>query len=176
MLELNSPGVDAVDGMLDRYVFVRVPADQHDGDGYPRFSLRDDVANTYREVYDKVHEKGGILTSSGGIRSLRAKVNASRSATSFHYSGRALDLYIYSGMVDVETDPYVISRRRAREYRVFARCSKKYNPQADLPEVRTVEHAITYKDRIQGVTVEGHFLDLTAWRNTKRLLSRNRSI
>lgn len=162
VLELNSPGVDSVDGMPDRHVFERVSADQHNGEGYKQFSLRDDVAGAYCEVYEDIHDKGGILTSSGGIRSLRASLNSSRSATSFHYLGRALDLYIYSGMVDVETDPYVISREGERKYRVFARCKKEYNPEANLPDVQTVEHAITYNDRTGGVKVEGRFVDLTA--------------
>ena len=160
-LELNSPGVDAADAMPDRFVFVRVPADKFRNEGYDRLSLRNDIAEQYQQVYDTVHAQGGLLTSSGGIRGLTATVNASRSATSMHYLGRALDLYIYSGMVDPATDACVIVREAARTYRVYGRCNLKNNDQATLPPEKTLENVITYQSRIEGQTVRGHFLDLT---------------
>ena len=168
VLELNSPGVDAlmgtperILGMPDRLIFERVPADRY-GEGYDRLSLRSDVAAAYRKVYDTVRAQGGVMTSSGGLRSLNATVTRSRSAVSFHYLGRALDLFIYSGMVDPETDPYVISREAARSYRVFARCSKDNNPAAELPPSIAVPEVITYQRRTGGPSLTGHFLDLTA--------------
>jgi hypothetical protein len=154
VLELNTPGVDAVDGMPDRYVFERVRADKYE-DGYDRLSLRQDVATAYNEVRDEVCEKGAILTSSAGVRSLHATTTRSRSRTSFHYLGRALDLYIYSGMINVEEDPYVIAREEPRVYRVYARC----DPPA--AEVEEIENAITYDDRKEGETISGSFIDLT---------------
>ena len=160
VLELNSPGVDATDGMPDRFVFERVKADPY-GEGYDRLSLRNDVASEYNEIYGQVHQQGGILTSSGGIRGLKTKVNASRSVTSFHYLGRALDLYIFSGMVDPESDPYVIAREKERAYRIYARCSLDNNSQAELPDEQIIENVITYEDRKEGVEVRGSFLDLT---------------
>ena len=161
VLELNSPGVDAVSGHPDRYVFERVPADQFNGEGYERLSLRQDIASDYIKVYDAVHVAGGLMTSSGGIRSIQANVTQSRSATSFHYLGRALDLYIYSGMVDPEKDAYVVERIEARKYRIHARCSAHWNPDAELPPETTINNAITYKDRTVGASVTGHFLNLT---------------
>jgi hypothetical protein len=88
--------------------WVRVPADKY-RDGYDRFFLREDVAKAYLQVRQKVVEAGGILTSSGARRSLNAKVSASRSATSFHYTGRALDLFVGSGMENRTRDPFVVA-------------------------------------------------------------------
>ncbi|MBW1853978.1 MAG: peptidoglycan-binding protein [Deltaproteobacteria bacterium] len=155
ILELNSPGVDAVDGMPDRFVFERVKADKYQ-EGYGQLSLRNDVASAYNEIYKELHSNGAILTSSGGIRSLHTKVTRSRSTTSFHYLGLALDLYIYSGMVDPENDPYIISREKPSAYRVYARCSN------EKVDEKKIENIITYNDRTKGVTIEGGFFDLTA--------------
>lgn len=161
-IELSSPGFDAMDGTPGRHAFVRVPADGY-GDGYDRVFLRDDVAEAYRKVYDAVHAAGGLMTSSGGRRSLGATVNSTRSAVSMHYLGRAFDLFIYSGMIDPATDPYVVAREDARLYRVYARCSKDVNPDAILPEEIEVAHAITYRgDRTRGQVAAGSLLDLTA--------------
>lgn len=172
MTEISSPGVDAFDSTPDRHTFMRVPADPY-GDGYDRVYLRDDVAEAYRNVYETVHAAGGMLTSSGGKRSLTAHVNSNRSAVSMHYVGRALDLFVYSGMVDPRTDPYVVAREPdvsengethpSRLYRVYARCSTDNNPDAQLPEEMEVTNAIKYSgDRTKGETVSGHLLDLTA--------------
>lgn len=169
VLELNSPGVDALMGtperllgMPDRLVFERVPADRYNGQGYDRLSLRADVAEKYRQIYDAVRHQGGLMTSSGGIRSLQATQTRSRSATSFHYLGRALDLFIYSGMVDPAVDPYVVSREEERLFRVFARCSTAWNADAELPAKIEVPNVITYAERREGVSVTDHFIDLTA--------------
>ena len=162
-LELDAPPADSLRGGLPkRFTFERVPADAYD-QGYSRLSLRNDAAGEYRELYDAVHRSGGILTSSGGLRSLDATVTRSRSATSFHYLGRALDLYLYSGMVDPDRDPYVIERVAPRKYVVWARCSTAGAPDAELPTKKPIEHAITYNNRVEGSTTQpDHFLNLTA--------------
>jgi hypothetical protein len=160
-VELTSPGESAVDGMPDRFVFIRVEADKWNNEGYNRLSLRSDAAEAYNLVRKKVLAAGGLLTSSGGIRSLHATVNASRSVTSMHYLGRAFDLYLYSGMVNTEEDPYVLTREKERTYRIWARCRKKKG--AKLPKQRTVENVMTYEKRLgEADPVTGHFLDLTA--------------
>jgi len=153
-MEVSMPNVDATDGMPDRMVFERVPADAYH-EGYDQLSLRNDAASDYRKVYDIVKSKGGMMTSSGAIRSLKAEANRSRSATSFHYLGLAFDLFIYSGMVDPKSDPYVIDRVAPREYVVYARCNKKH------AETDKVEHAITYADKKPGTPVEGNFINLS---------------
>ncbi|MGB1238469.1 MAG: peptidoglycan-binding domain-containing protein, partial [Pseudomonadales bacterium] len=132
--------------------WVRVPADSY-RQGYNRFFLRSDVAAAYLEVRQKVLKKGGLLTSSGARRSLNASVNPSRSATSFHYTGRALDLFVGSAMENTARDPYVVCADEDRFWRVFAR--------AERGEQMTLQ-ALTYGSRKRARQVQGRFIDLTA--------------
>ncbi len=96
---------------------------------------------------------GGKLTSSGARRMLNARVSPGRSATSFHYTGRALDLHVGSGMERPGRDPYVITRDGERYWRVYARASEG--------EAMELE-AISYRNRHRGRKVSGNFIDLTA--------------
>jgi hypothetical protein len=132
--------------------WVRVPADAY-RDGYDHFLLREDVAAAYLRVREVVREAGGLLTSSGARRSLNASVGASRSATSFHYTGRALDLYVGSGMENRGRDPYLVTADGERTWRVYAR--------AEGGEPMELE-AVTYGSRRRGRPISGRFLDLTA--------------
>ncbi len=88
--------------------FVTVPADRI-GQGYGNFTLRADLAESYAVAHAQVKALGGILTSSGAVRSLREPATPGRSKTSLHYTGRALDLFIYTGMQGA-TDPYMVTR------------------------------------------------------------------
>ena len=156
-LELHSPGVDSVTASTEqlpeeRLPFVRVPADTY-RDGYDRFFLRADVAEAYLRVREKVVEAGGKVTSSGARRLLTARVNPSRSATSFHYTGCALDLHVGSGMESPGRDPFVIANDGDRYWRVYARAPGGENMQID---------AITYRSRKNSRKIKGQFLDLTA--------------
>lgn len=140
--------------------------------GYDRFMLRSDVAEAYNMVRLEALKKGAILTSSGGIRGLKARVNANRSAVSFHYLGRALDLFVYSAMVNPETDPYVVTwdDKSERFFTVYARCKEDWdlnplsgNIQVDLPQETELKNVVTYKNRRAGelLTVKGRFIHLT---------------
>ena len=104
LLEQQATRVDAVTAQESRLPFVRVPADTY-RDGYDRFLMRSDAAEAYLRVREKVVEAGGLITSSGARRALTAKVSSGRSATSFHYTGRALDLQVGSGMEVRGRDP-----------------------------------------------------------------------
>lgn len=161
-LELDSPGADALIAGVDRFHLERMAAEAHQGDGYTRVSLRADAAQAYGKVHDTLRAQGGKLTSSGGIRNLNATVSSNRSPTSFHYTGRALDLYIYSGMVDPETDPYVLEYEGDRRFRVWARCVAEQGQHVELPEQCRIHNVMTYRDQSGDRTVSGHFLDLTA--------------
>jgi hypothetical protein len=154
-LGLQSPGVDAFDAASDRLTFVRVPADVYK-QGYGHLYLRSDVAERYQAVYDAVSGRGAKLTSSGGRRWLDTPVTSGRSATSFHYTGRALDLFLYSGMVNPKVDPYVVVREEPSLYRVYARCRDSE------AELATLDRVVTYSKRDGSLTAEGAFLDLTA--------------
>lgn len=151
-IELNSPGPDAADGLDERLPFVRADADAY-GEGYDRLYLRADVAEAYNRVRKEVIEAGGILTSSGGRRALSTPVNSSRSATSFHYLGRALDLFVGSGMENPKKDPFVIEPLADRRFRVYVRIK-----QGEKREI----NAVSYHKRDKPVTVSGKFMDLTA--------------
>ena len=131
--------------------WVRVPADKY-RDGYDRFFLREDVAEAYLKVRNIVVEAGGKLTSSGARRSLNADVGASRSATSFHYTGRALDLHLGSGMENRAKDPFVVAADGERLWRVYAR--------ADGGQPMEI-NAVTYGSRNKGQPTSGKFIDVT---------------
>lgn len=143
---INDRGIEP-----ERMEWVRVPADKY-RDGFDRFLLREDAAESYIKVRERVIEAGGVLTSSGARRALDAHVGASRSATSFHYTGRALDLFVGSGMENRARDPFVVTSDDDRYWRVFAK--------ADGGEQMELS-AVTYGSRNQGKSVSGRFIDLT---------------
>ena len=161
-LELESPGPDALATEGVRFRVERMPADPFKGEGYSQVSLRADAAEAYRKVYDAVQRHGGLMTSSGGMRSLHATVTRNRSPSSFHYLGRALDLYLYSGMVDPNVDAYVVELVEPRRFRVWARCAPREGEETDLPAERTIKKVVTYSDRRGRGQIKGSFLDLTA--------------
>ena len=83
-----------------------VAADHLPG-GFSDFRVREDLADSYRRVLARARVLGGVVTSSGGLRDLHEPATAGRSRTSLHYTGRAIDLYIESGMRTTR-DPYAI--------------------------------------------------------------------
>jgi hypothetical protein len=154
-LALDSPGADNVEQTPARLKFEPSPAHAYK-QGYARVWLRSDTAARYRKVYESADSVGAKLTSSGGKRDLNAPVSAGRSVTSFHYSGRALDLFLYSGMVNPATDPYVVVRDgEPLLHRVYARCNEGSGSKLTLTSV------VTYANRKGSLTAEGHFIDLT---------------
>ena len=154
LVEGRLPGGESFDEAPGRLAFVSVPADEYE-QGYGRLWLRSDVAEAYERVLAAVHARGGILTSSGGKRWLSADVGPNRAATSFHYTGRALDLFLYSGMVNPNSDPYVVVREPDRYHRVYARC----RPEA--ADVQHLEGVVTYRVRDGSLSADGAFFDLT---------------
>lgn len=94
--------------------FKRVSADKYERkklslEGLSSFTVAAVSEPNLSEAFAEIRGLGGVVTSSGGLRDLKAPVDkAARSATSFHYTGRAIDLYIYSGMIAPETDAYVV--------------------------------------------------------------------
>ncbi len=128
------------------------PADPY-MDGYDSFRLREDVARAYTKVYKVIKKSGGIIPSSGGIRSLWAKVSSGRSATSFHYTGRALDIHIYSAMKNPRTDPLVVTKESGNKWLVYAK--------GDKGDKLTLEGIKWAKGKAGAVKVSGRFINLT---------------
>jgi hypothetical protein len=160
-IEQNSPGVSSTDGNPERLAFVRVAADKH-GEGYDRFWLRSDVVDAYNAVRKDVNLRGGFITSSGARRSLNAHVSYNRSATSFHYTGRAIDLFVWSALVDPKTDPYVVQleNKEERRLRVWARC--KPDAEVAVDEITLGDILVQGEPNFQTRhSVTGHFYDLT---------------
>lgn len=134
---------------------VVMPADQYQS-GYNSFRLRADAAYWYKLMYNELKVAGALITSSGADRSLDANVGAARSPTSMHYIATAFDLYIYSGMIKPETDPYVVEKD-GDKWRVWARCTDGKG------ELRTIANPVTYRRRKgTGVAVKDWFVDFTA--------------
>ena len=133
----------------------RVPADRYK-DGYTSFTLREDAAQAYQQVYDVVKGAGGIIPSSGAKRELSASVGEGRSKTSFHYTGRALDIMIGSAMQNPKTDPLVVESDivNGRQYwRVFVK--------ADGGEPMNLKGVKWSKNSITSQNVSDNFIDLT---------------
>jgi hypothetical protein len=87
---------------------ARVPADPW-GDGYDLFRIRADLVDGYTSVRQRIVAGGGIVTSSGGLRAVTEPATPGRSKTSLHYTARAIDLNVSSGMQARRT-PYVVVR------------------------------------------------------------------
>jgi hypothetical protein len=139
--------------------WVNVPADRQ-GDGFDKQQIRSDFEEDYQGAYQEVKSfKGGILTSSGGKRELSAPVTAGRSPTSLHYLGRALDLYIYTGMKS-KNDKYVIVRDGGTGehplWRVYCRVEDGKVP------IQTLKGSIWVKGRDPAeFTIAGRFISIT---------------
>lgn len=136
-------------------------AKKYNGEGYTSFRLREDVAEALGRAQEDLVDLGGHLTSSGGVRSLRARVNANRSATSLHYTGRAFDLFLYSGMVKPHEDPFVVTRDpdHDRKFIVWARCDDGYPMQLDAVTYEKADRSTGYPQVI--VPVDGTFINFT---------------
>jgi len=136
-----------------RLGWAQIDCDKH-GEGYDRTSLREDVAKHFTAMRDEAHEEGAVVTSSGGKRVLSSGGGKAQSTKSLHYVGLAHDLFVYSGMVDPETDPYVIVRDGTRHWRVFARCAD------DKGMPMTLDGCVHKTQKTK--KVKGHFIDFTA--------------
>jgi hypothetical protein len=134
---------------------------KYKGEGYTSLRIRQDAGAAYQRVMDIVHDHGGYVTSSGGLRSLTAKVNPNRSATSLHYTGLALDLFLYSGMVSPHEDPFVVTRDPddSRKFVVWVRCPDGAPHVLDAVTYAKAPRNTGYPQVI--VPVRGNFLNFT---------------
>lgn len=88
--------------------FTKITADKL-GDGFGATSIRADLKSEYNDAMATIKALGGVLTSSGAVRELSAEASAGRSQTSFHYTGRAFDVWIGTGMQGLK-DRYLVQR------------------------------------------------------------------
>jgi hypothetical protein len=88
--------------------FTKILADKL-GDGFGTTSLRADLKSEYNDAMATIKALGGVLTSSGAVRELSAEASAGRSQTSFHYTGRAFDVWIGTGMQSTK-DRYLVQQ------------------------------------------------------------------
>lgn len=113
--------------------WVKCPADRVEGyAGYSRLTLRQDAAEAYKSLYAAVRDRGGVVTTAGGRRSLRVKKKKSTSTKSFHYVGRAFDLAIPTGLLDPYKDPYIIQYVGDRKWLVWCRTDDPSIPEITI--------------------------------------------
>ena len=138
-------------GSVERLGWKRVDLDKV-GDGYNRATLRTDVAKQLADLRIELASYGGRVTSSGGKRNISRSASSNQSSKSFHYTGRAIDLWVYGGMQDLENDPYVVVKgKKAREWVVFARA----------PEGETMELDGWLHEKQDTRKTVGNFVNLT---------------
>lgn len=102
------------------------------GVSYSGLRLRASLTAEIRAIQSGLQSRGATLTTSGGTRSLTANVGKNRSAMSRHYLGGAIDLGVYTGMVNLNQDPFIVERdgrvnSTPRTFRVWARVSSGGN-------------------------------------------------
>ena len=130
--------------------------------------MREDAAEAFKQLREEINSLGGIVTTSGGIRSLdNFKPSPSRSETSIHYTGLAFDLGMWTGMnigtiidkkagvnvkVDKDTLPYVIERVGTRNWHVWCRTE---NPSIPVRKIKA--YFYPHKQEV----VEGRFISFT---------------
>ena len=139
---------------------IRVDVGPTPPGGYGHLRLRDDAAADLQKAFNKMRLIGAEPTTSGGTRSLTARVNATRSAVSMHYLGLAVDLWVGGAMSNPNQDPYVVTRPESggRYWRVWCRGSdRRLTPDASVPDLLAVRSG-----RAPVVVPGASFYDLTA--------------
>jgi hypothetical protein len=129
---------------------VKVPADVW-GDGYSFFRTRADLADAYSAVRQRVVDSGGIVTSSGGLRAVTEKATPGRSKTSLHYTARAIDLNVSSGMQGRKT-PYIVVRDGGTDDRPLWKVYCEVSAQDGEGEVLTLDALTWRKGQAPAVT------------------------
>lgn len=121
--------------------------------GFTSTSMRKDLRPFYDAVRNKVLALGGILTSSGAVRHIKEGAGPGRSKTSFHYTGRAIDLFIHTAMKG-DDDRYMVVRDGGTdanpEWKVFCVSvdPQPQNPLFDASLIRDeeIEYLVWVKD------------------------------
>lgn len=151
LIELDTPQApEASESSLptapSRQKWVKCEADTIPGrEGYTSTTLRDDTAESFKKLREATHQRGGLVSSAGGRRMIETTAGANQSRMSLHYLGRAHDLSLDTGMVDPDTDTYLVERPNPndRMWRVWCRSS------ATHPDVKSVTIDAWYVNTVQ---------------------------
>ena len=160
VLPAQEPEEEIVDAVIggSKMQLVRVELGAGVPGGYERLRLREDAANAFSKVMLLLKDFGAHATTSGGTRGLRAKVSANRSATSLHYLGAAVDLWVGGGISNPRRDPYIVERGEGRYWRVWARCADGSGESRTLDAVRAGNVPLRVQANVISLTalMEGH--------------------
>lgn len=145
---------------------------ESDGRGGSGWTVSNRIADSFRRVVQRINDAGARLPSGGGFRPLYAPVGVGRSATSFHYSGLAVDLFPFSATLDPETDLLVVDEEENTEFRY--RVYYRYRDGDTVPDAATAPVTTTtlrrvcvFNPAVEGKPLRrrreltGTFLDLT---------------
>jgi len=149
-LALAAPAREAARGAPALIGVVKVSADAW-GDGYSFFRVRADLADGYNAIHQRVLDSGGIVTSSGGLRAVTEPATPGRSKTSLHYTARAVDLNVSSGMQSRPT-PYVVVRDGGSDEHPLWKVYCEVTADRGEAEVLTLDTLVWRKGRDPAVT------------------------
>lgn len=145
---------------------MTVPGDPNQG--YDSTTLRVDVAEAFSRMRMQAIELGAKVTSAGGRRRVTKNANKNQSKKSFHYTGRAHDLALPSGMDDPHIDLYLVEPdpEHPRYWIVWARAEVG-------GEERFIDawvHALQKTVRVKAMVI--NFTELAASHGFERIPSR----
>ena len=151
---------------------VRVTVGPYPPGGYKHLRLRADAAGALDAAFASMRRAGAKPSTSGGTRSLTAKVGPNRSATSLHYQGLAVDLWVGAAMSNPAKDPYIVIRNGVspkRHWRVYAATTTDDAPVGSLIGVRAGRQPKLVERSVIDLT------DLMSKHGFERIQSRRRS-
>ena len=123
------------------------------------------AANEIEKAFTIMNKYCGTVYHDGAMRSFSAEVNEARSKTSFHYTGRAIDLSTGQGMQNKNTYFYVTldnttGRDDTHYYRLYCKADKSSDPSGYVKNTTITPVYGTGMKKRNPVT--GNFLDVTA--------------
>mgnify|MGYP002349214857 CR=1 FL=1 len=122
--------------------------------------VRSDVADSLTDAFNEISSLGGSVVSSGAMRALSDYGRSGTSATSLHYLGLAVDLFVYGGMQNPENDSFIVIKDGGTaakpQWRVYCKTEN-----TDI-KVTTLKAAVWVKGLgVEEKTIEGRFIDAT---------------
>lgn len=141
---------------------------KYDGGGKTGVTMLKCAAKEVEKAFNIISKYCGTIKHSGAMRSLSAEVTQSRSKTSFHYTGRAIDLSVSQGMSSKTTYFYVTldnttGRDNAHYYRLYCLANKSNEPSQYVSN-RTIV-PVEGRAMRKKSPVTANFLDVTAVMN-----------